>query len=410
MKMDLFARLSKVDEAKREVWGVAVAEVPDKSKEIFDYATSKPNFEKWSGEVSADTDGASLGNLRAMHGKVAAGKLTSIEFDDENRQIEVVAKVVDDNEWQKVMEGVYTGFSIGGDYVKKWADGNLTRYTANPNELSLVDRPCVPTAKFYQVIKADGTTEEHKLKIEKVESVDLKKYLGESVFDVRQASYLLSDMLRLIGDESGEAEKNPDQIADLKAAIDRMKSFIASEIAEPDPDLEALAASAASASQTAAPLEMAEGAGELQKAGKEISAKNAEHVQQIHDHSVGMGAECAGGAEKVDMAGAMAKAEGLEKSFGDMNKMLGDLSKRFDDLAKSLNDSRTENAELTKRIKVLEDTPMPAKGVSNAMASFAKSEDNGSAGEVQKQYDPKGQEDAIATELAKVYASGPISK
>src|SRR5690348_11345962 len=113
MGMKLFAQLSKVDEAKRLVYGVAAQEVPDLSGEIFDYKSSKPYFQKWSEQVAKDSGGKSLGNPRAMHGKVAAGKLTEMAFDDTNLKVEVCAKVVDDNEWKKVLEGVYTGFSIG---------------------------------------------------------------------------------------------------------------------------------------------------------------------------------------------------------------------------------------------------------------------------------------------------------
>lgn len=159
--MKLFAQLTKVDEEKRLVYGRAVQETPDRSKEIFDYETSVPYFKNWSGEVQKASDGASLGNLRAMHGKVAAGKLMDLQFNDTEKAIDVVARVVDDNEWKKVLEGVYTGFSIGGAYVKKWTDPDNkdhTRYTANPSELSLVDRPCIPTASFFQVQKADGST------------------------------------------------------------------------------------------------------------------------------------------------------------------------------------------------------------------------------------------------------------
>jgi len=130
----------------------------DKGNEILDYETSKPNFEKWSQDISNATGGKSLGNVRAMHGKTAAGKLTSIYFNDAEKAIEVVAKVVDDNEWNKVLEGVYTGFSVGGKYAKRWADSDLPgvmRYTADPSELSLVDNPCIPGATF-SLIKADG--------------------------------------------------------------------------------------------------------------------------------------------------------------------------------------------------------------------------------------------------------------
>jgi hypothetical protein len=158
MSMNLFARLTKVDEEKRTVTGRATQEVLDRSGEIFDYASSKPFFEKWSGDISKSTDGKSLGNLRAMHGNVAAGKLTAIDFNDDDKAIDIVTKVVDEAEWQKVLEGVYTGFSIGGSYHKKWMDAEkATRFTADPCEISLVDLPCVPTASFFDIQKVDGT-------------------------------------------------------------------------------------------------------------------------------------------------------------------------------------------------------------------------------------------------------------
>ena len=180
--LNLFAKLTKVDEAQRLIYGRAVDETPDRSGEVFDYATSKPHFQKWSDETRTASDGQSLGNLRAMHGKVAAGKLTGIDFDDVGKAIDVVAKVVDDNEWKKVLEGVYTGFSIGGSYVKKWDDASIKkddgkamkRYTAGPSELSLVDRPCVPSSKFFDIQKADGVVEkgefQHVLTDEAVEA------------------------------------------------------------------------------------------------------------------------------------------------------------------------------------------------------------------------------------------------
>jgi hypothetical protein len=94
------------------------------------------------------TQGKSKGNVRAMHKDIAAGKLIALNFNDTDRQIEVGAKVVDDAEWKKVEEGVYTGFSIGGGYVNRWPDPGtaLTRYTARPTEVSLVDNPCMPGA------------------------------------------------------------------------------------------------------------------------------------------------------------------------------------------------------------------------------------------------------------------------
>jgi len=146
----MFLPLAKVDVDQRTVQGVATAERPDRSGEICDYASSKPYFEAWSAEAHTASGGKSLGAVRAMHGPIAAGKLTSIDFDDENKRIVVAAKIIDDDEWEKVLEGVYTGFSQGGRYVAKWDDEDtgLKRYTAEPHEISLVDLPCLPDATF----------------------------------------------------------------------------------------------------------------------------------------------------------------------------------------------------------------------------------------------------------------------
>lgn len=164
MNPSMFAQIRKVDEQKRLVFGRLAEEKVDKADEIMDYAASKPYFQKWSEDIAKDTNGQSLGNLRAMHGKVAAGKFVQIDFNDAEKAIDVCAKVVDDNEWKKVLEGVYTGFSIGGSYVgdkkvEKMDGRDVKRYTAKPSEGSLVDRPCMPGAKFFEVQKADGSLE-----------------------------------------------------------------------------------------------------------------------------------------------------------------------------------------------------------------------------------------------------------
>ena len=159
-KLNLFLPLTKVDLDERRVHGVATAEAPDRAGEICDYESTKPYFEAWSAEAEAASGGKSLGAVRAMHSRIAAGKLTDISFDDEGKRILVAAKIVDDDEWAKVVEGVYTGFSQGGRYVARWTDEptGLTRYTADPTEISLVDVPCLPGATF-QVVK-DGVVEE----------------------------------------------------------------------------------------------------------------------------------------------------------------------------------------------------------------------------------------------------------
>ena len=161
----MFIPLTKVDAETRTVYGIATGETADRSGEICDYATTKPFYEAWSGDIHKASGGKSLGNVRAMHGSIAAGVVKAITFNDSAKQIEIAAKIVDDAEWKKVQEGVYTGFSQGGGYVKRWKDeaSGLQRYTANPSEVSLVDLPCLPTATF-QMVKAAGMVEDRHFK------------------------------------------------------------------------------------------------------------------------------------------------------------------------------------------------------------------------------------------------------
>ncbi len=146
--LDLFLPLMKVDLDQRLVTGVATAETPDRSGEICDYASSKPYFEKWSAEALEASGGKSLGAVRAMHGRIAAGKLTGIDFDDEAKRIVVAAKIVDDDEWRKVTEGVYTGFSQGGRYVKRWPDPEFEpRPLHRRAARDLAGRPALPARR-----------------------------------------------------------------------------------------------------------------------------------------------------------------------------------------------------------------------------------------------------------------------
>lgn len=161
-KIQVVARLCKVDESKHEVWGIATEESPDVAGEILDYEGSKPLFQEWSSHAEEISGGKSKGNLRRMHQLDAIGKLVDIQFDDDSKRIKIGAKVTDPQSWTDVMEGVLPAFSIGGVYVKRKQDGDLIRYVCRPNEISLVDLPCLPTA-VVEFIKADGSSEQRNL-------------------------------------------------------------------------------------------------------------------------------------------------------------------------------------------------------------------------------------------------------
>src|SRR6202167_3434784 len=205
--LEIFIPITKIDAARRLVYGVVTAEAPDVTGEVCDYATTKPHYQKWSQKFADATDGKSFGNLRAMHSHVAAGKLVDIAFNDEQKRIEICGKVIDDAEWQKVEEGVYTGFSQGGRYLKRWPDPDrpaLMRYTAEPLEVSLVDHPCLPEATF-AVIKADGSTELRKFKANEDEAIAQSSLLRRPVGAPRDD---VAEDLTKFGARHSEADKD----------------------------------------------------------------------------------------------------------------------------------------------------------------------------------------------------------
>lgn len=207
MRSSIFFQLAKVDEAKRLVYGIATAEVADKANEILDYETSVPYFKAWSADMEKASGGKSLGNVREMHDNKAVGKLTELNCDDVAKTISVCAKIVEESTWQKVLEGVLTGFSIGGDYVKKWKDtanAALTRFTANPAEISVVDAPCVGIAVF-EYIKSDGSVEKRNLN--SVAPVVDRKAVGKLLKQVWSAT-------------DGKTFENKDEAVKYQATLD----------------------------------------------------------------------------------------------------------------------------------------------------------------------------------------------
>jgi hypothetical protein len=356
----LFVQIAKVDVEKREVWGRAVEEVADKAKEIFDYGTSAPLFRSWSAgfekATAATGQETSLGNVRAMHGKVAAGKVIAIDFNDVDKAIDIGTKVVDDGEWKKVEEGVYTGFSIGGSYVKKWKDGELTRYTAQPAEISLVDNPCVPTARF-TMVKADGVTEEKEFSKASpapaapapdpaaqtggetakaaaaitdpaVEPVATPVTTGsstvvqKSLYSVQSFASILSYLAGICSDAQYEAAMEGDN----SPVPAQLREWLRS-------GLEILGAMTAE--------ESAELVASLDKAASAKLAKGKGHAQSIHDSSVSMGANCS--------SSKAAAPDDLAKVAGDLEKVT------------------TERDTLKKRVAELEAQPEPAKGVAKVV-------------------------------------------
>ena len=333
----IFAQIFKVDEARQEVWGRATQEVVDKAGEIFDYETSKPLFRAWSDGFAADTDGKSLGNIRSMHGKVAAGKVIAIEFNDAEKAIDIGTKIVDKNEWEKVMEGVHTGFSIGGSYVKKWKDGDATRFTANPSEISLVDSPCVPTAKFFDVLKADGVIEKRAFAKADTMAICAAACAAQAASAIECAKVCL-DSIPVMGGNGAYV---------LGYCIEECArcARVCIECAEACGGSPNMMAMAAGLNEQIAKME--------QSGLLKVSAKTLAKAQAIHDHATSMGASCGPASQEKAMT-----PEDLQK--------MEDLSKKMDEMTAALAKADEEKAALLDRIAKLEAQPEPVKGFSKA--------------------------------------------
>jgi len=148
-----FVAISKVDDDKRMVYGIANSDTLDCQDEIVEWEATKqaiPEFCKWR-------------NLREMHGDTAAGTVPELEVDDVSKKLNIGAKVVDDSAWKKVKEGVYKGFSIGGKALERIKEfdtalgKNISRVKKYVlNEISLVDRPANPDCVFTMMKRADS--------------------------------------------------------------------------------------------------------------------------------------------------------------------------------------------------------------------------------------------------------------
>ncbi|NBO78071.1 MAG: hypothetical protein EBV27_00195 [Actinobacteria bacterium] len=124
-------------------------------------------------EASMKAFSAFRGNIREMHQPSAVGKMVSFKqdkyFDPNTKKFyngvfvsAYVSKGAQDA-WEKVLDGTYTGFSIGGR-MNKWDDGYDEKSDSTIRiikdydlvELSLVDSPANQFANIMQVEKVDG--------------------------------------------------------------------------------------------------------------------------------------------------------------------------------------------------------------------------------------------------------------
>jgi hypothetical protein len=153
--------IGKVDVERRMVSGFATLDNIDKQGDIVTTESSIEAFKNFRG------------NLREMHQPSAVGKIVSFKedryFDPNDKKfysgVYVSAYVSKgaQNAWEKVLDGTYTGFSIGGN-IKSWDDAynedmdKTIRVIKDYDlfELSLVDSPANQFANIVSIEKKDG--------------------------------------------------------------------------------------------------------------------------------------------------------------------------------------------------------------------------------------------------------------
>ena len=141
--MRLYGNLTKIDTAQRIVAGYASTEAVDAAGEIVLKSAIEAALE----------DYLEFGNLREMHQLSAVGTTEEAAVDDKGLYIS--AKIVDDVAWGKVISKVYKGFSIGGKVLARDPDNKKIITKILMTEISLVDRPSNPEARF-DIWKAAG--------------------------------------------------------------------------------------------------------------------------------------------------------------------------------------------------------------------------------------------------------------
>jgi Caudovirus prohead serine protease len=169
-----FLPITKIDRERRLISGYASTPALDMDGEIVALDAVKkalPGYWQWR-------------NIRRMHTADAVGVAKEANVDDKG--LFLTSKIVDDDCWKKILEGVYKGYSIGGRKLNK--SGN-TITEIEMVEISVVDRPANPECKF-DVHKSAGAAPAFLTQLPKPEKVT--KNLSKALTSLSQVAEFLT--------------------------------------------------------------------------------------------------------------------------------------------------------------------------------------------------------------------------
>jgi hypothetical protein len=371
--------IGKVDVERRMVSGFATLDNVDKQGDIVTTESSVEAFKNFRG------------NLREMHQPSAVGKIVSFKedkyFDPSDKKFysgvyvsAYVSKGAQDA-WEKVLDGTYTGFSIGGN-IKTWDDAydekmdKSIRVIKNYelHELSLVDNPANQFANIVSIEKVNG---------QNVVSGYLSKAEVENVFwDSESGIVMVSDAETAVSPTNGNkmqnigfVEKNDKENTEMiKFLVDSAKGISTIKITkEVNPMTESTETAVdavvenAEVAPEAQPAEVVETPAVAEEVAVAEEAPVAEAVDGGADSSVAE--QAAVEVEKAEEAVVDAVSEVKEEVAKAVSEINASLTNAFGDLAATIKSLNEQVAAVTKS---LDTVTSDVNGIKSNFNEFGK--------------------------------------
>jgi hypothetical protein len=349
--------IGKVDIERRIVSGFATLDNVDRQGDIVTTESSLQAFKSFRG------------NLREMHQPSAVGKIVSFKedryFDPSTKKFysgvyvsAYVSKGAQDA-WEKILDGTYTGFSIGGN-IKNWDDAFNKDLDKNIriikeydlHELSLVDNPANQFANIVSVQKVNG---------QNIVSGYLSKAEIENVFwDSESGIVMVSESESENSPTSGKTMQNigfiekgdKDNIEMIKFLVDSAKGIstikITKEVSPMTEATEAVVDTAveeakvapeaqpAAVEETVAVAEVAPAVEEVAVAAPEDGSANSS-IEKSEEGEVVATETAVAKSDEVIVEAVTEVKNSLTNAFGDLSATVKSLHEQIVALNKSLN-------------------------------------------------------------------------
>ena len=378
--------IGKVDVERRMVSGFATLDNVDRQGDIVTTESSIEAFKNFRG------------NLREMHQPTAVGKIVSFKedkyFDPNDKKFysgvyvsAYVSKGAQDA-WEKVLDGTYTGFSIGGN-ITTWDDAydakidKTIRVIKNYelHELSLVDNPANQFANILSIEKVNG---------QNVVSGYLSKAQIENVFfDSENGIVMVSESDSVTSPVTGNQMKNigfiekndKDNAETIKFLVDSAKGIntikITKEVNPMTESTEAVVEAAVEDAQVAPEAQPAEVVAEATDIVAEATEAPAVTEEPAAVEELAVAKSDDASADSTVAKAAVEVENAVEKSVVDVKEEVAkavseintSLTNAFGDLAATI---KSLNEKVTAVTKSLDAVTSDVNGIKNNFNEFGK--------------------------------------